>query len=339
MKKILVTGSAGFIGFHFTKALLEAGYKVVSLDNLNDYYEVELKKARLAQLCRYPHHHFYHLSLEDRQGIEQLFFKEQPEVVVHLAAQAGVRYSIDHPYVYGASNLIGFLHILEGCRHLQVRHLIFASSSSVYGLNKKIPFSPHHTTDHPQSLYGATKKANELMAHSYSYLYGIPTTGLRFFTVYGPWGRPDMAYFKFARCILQGKPITVYGKGTLKRDFTYIDDVVESMKRLLLHIPKENPHWDRENPDPATSSAPYQIYNVGNHTPVEVNRLVELLEKYLGKKAIIQYAPPPKADVEITYADIQDLHQAVGFSPKTPLEEGLRKFVDWFLKWEQGSFK
>ena len=220
-----------------------------------------------------------------------------------------------------------------------MKHLIFASSSSVYGLSRKIPFSPHQVTDHPQSLYGATKKANELMAHSYSYLYGIPTTGLRFFTVYGPWGRPDMAYFKFARQILRDQPITVYGKGVLKRDFTYIDDIVESMKRLITHIPGENPQWDRENPDPATSQAPYRIYNVGNHTPVEVNRLVELLEKYLEKKAIIRYVPTPKADVEITYADIQDLQQAVDFSPKTPFEEGLQKFVDWFLQWERGDFR
>lgn len=327
---ILVTGAAGFIGFHLCRRLLEQGQAIVGIDNLNPYYEVSLKHDRLALLAGHPCFRFLKLSLEDREGMRALFESERFEYVVHLAAQAGVRYSLVNPYAYLESNLHGFLNILEGCRHVQVRHLVFASSSSVYGLNTAMPFSVHHNVDHPVSLYAATKKANELMAHSYSYLYGVPATGLRFFTVYGPWGRPDMVLFLFTRAILENRPIQVFNYGDMQRDFTYIDDIVEGIVRLIPRIPQPNPLWNSALPDPATSCVPYALYNIGNNNPVGLMRLIELLESCLGRNATKELLPMQPGDVPATYAEVDDLARDVGFKPSTPLEEGIRRFVDWY---------
>lgn len=329
-KNILITGCAGFIGFHAAKRLLEDGYKVVGLDNLNDYYDVKLKKDRLAILQDCDAFIFIEASLEDRDALEKAFREHSFGRVLHLAAQAGVRYSLENPHAYVDSNLVGFLNILEGCRHSGVKHLVFASSSSVYGANTRKPFSVHHNVDHPVSLYAATKKANELMAHTYSSLYGLPVTGLRFFTVYGPWGRPDMALFKFTAAILKGEPIEVYNYGKMKRDFTYVDDVVEGVVRLVEIIPQPDSGWNGDDPDPGTSYAPYRIYNIGNNKPVELLYFIEALEKALGKKAEKKLLPLQKGDVVETYADVDDLMRDVGFSPDTPVEEGIKRFVDWY---------
>lgn len=329
-KNILVTGSAGFIGFHLSKKLCEAGWNVIGLDNLNDYYEVSLKEARLKILRTSNNFKFFKLDLVDRKSIQNLFSEGKFDFVVHLAAQAGVRYSIENPYAYIDSNLSGFLNILEGCRHYPVQHLIYASSSSVYGANTKMPFSVHDNVDHPVSLYAATKKANELMAHTYSNLYKIPTTGLRFFTVYGPWGRPDMALFIFTRKINEGKPIDVYNNGKMKRDFTYIDDIVDGIIKLIPALPAPNPVWNGDNPDSATSFAPYKLYNIGNNQPVELLDFIKVIENKLGKKAIINFMPLQPGDVPATYADVDDLINAVGFKPNTPIEKGVEKFIDWF---------
>ena len=329
-EKVLVTGAAGFIGFYLCKKLLKEGYQVVGIDNLNNYYDVKLKKARLSQLKDKDRFGFTKMSLEDREGIQSLFKAEKFDYVVNLAAQAGVRYSLKDPFVYIESNINGFLNVLEGCRHHQVKHLVFASSSSVYGLNTKMPFSVHQNVDHPISLYGATKKANELMAHTYSYLFNIPITGLRFFTVYGPWGRPDMALFIFTKAILMDKPIEVFNYGNMKRDFTYIDDIIEGVFRVIPKIPKPNPEWKRDNPDPATSCAPYKLYNIGNNNPVELLRLIEILEGFLGKKAKKIMLPLQPGDVQATYADVDDLAGEVGFKPDTPIERGVKNFVEWY---------
>jgi UDP-glucuronate 4-epimerase len=327
---ILVTGAAGFIGMHLSKRLLEQGYEVVGIDNLNDYYDPQLKEDRLLQLKKYERFTFVKLDLVDREGILKLFQKYSFPYVIHLAAQAGVRYSLQNPHAYIDSNLVGFVNMMEACRHYPVKHFIYASSSSVYGANTKMPFSTSDNVDHPVSLYAATKKANELMAHTYSHLYGIPTTGLRFFTVYGPWGRPDMAYFSFAKNILKGKPIKVFNHGNMRRDFTYIDDIVEGMVRLLDKPPVSNPNWDRMSPDPSSSYAPYKIYNIGNNQPVKLLDFIKTLESLLGVKAKMEFLPMQPGDVEATYADIDDLQKAVGFHPSTSIEDGLRKFVEWY---------
>lgn len=326
-----MTGAAGFIGYHLSDSLINEGYQVFGLDNLNDYYDVTLKEARLAQLYRKQRSlRFYKLSLEDADGVRQIFEEVKPDVVVNLAAQAGVRYSLENPHVYIGSNVAGFLNILEGCRHHGVRHLIYASSSSVYGLNTKMPFSVRHNVDHPVSLYAATKKSNELMAHAYSHLFGIPTTGLRFFTVYGPWGRPDMALFLFTKAILAGKPIKVFNHGKMQRDFTYVDDIVEALVRLVPRVPEGDPSWSGDAPNPATSHAPYRLYNIGNNSPVELLHMIESLEDALGKKAIKEFLPMQPGDVPATYADVEDLARDVDFRPNTPIEEGIRRFVDWY---------
>ncbi len=331
--KVLVTGAAGFIGFHLSKYLLARGNEVVGLDNLNDYYEVSLKEARLAQLVDKDNFRFVKMDLADREGIEKLFSTEKFERVVNLAAQAGVRYSLKNPHAYTDSNIEGFINILEGCRHNEVEHLVYASSSSVYGANTSMPFSIHDNVDHPVSLYAATKKANELMAHTYSHLYGLPTTGLRFFTVYGPWGRPDMALFLFTKAILAGEPIKVFNYGKMKRDFTYIDDIVEGVVRTLDLVAAGNESWCGDNPDPGTSRAPYRIYNIGNNQPVELMQLIETLEKALGKTASKELMPIQPGDVPQTYADVDDLIQVVGFKPATSIEEGVSRFVDWYLEY------
>lgn len=330
MGKILVTGVAGFIGFHLCKKLLTLGEEIVGLDNINDYYDVNLKKDRLAQLEGHNNFQFYKLNLSDTKGIAELFERCQPERVVNLAAQAGVRYSLQNPHTYVDSNLVGFINILEGCRHGKVKHLVFASSSSVYGANKKTPFSVHDNVDHPLSLYAATKKANELMAHSYSHLYGLPTTGLRFFSAYGPWGRPDMALFMFTKAILEGRPIDVFNKGQMRRDFTYVDDIIEGVVRVLDKIPQPNPEWSGYKPDPGTGSAPYRIYNIGNNNPVELMHFIEVLEECLGKKATKNFLPIQPGDVPENFADIEDLEKDVGFKPSTPIEVGIPRFVDWY---------
>ncbi|MFZ5594900.1 MAG: NAD-dependent epimerase [Pseudomonadota bacterium] len=331
--KILITGTAGFIGNILAQRLLARGDEVIGIDNLNDYYDVNLKKARLAKLTGHPNFTDLRLNLEDHGGIENAFAKYQPQRVVNLAAQAGVRYSLTHPHAYMDSNLVGFLNILEGCRHHKVEHLVYASSSSVYGANTKMPFSVHDNVDHPVSLYAASKKANELMAHTYSHLYRIPTTGLRFFTVYGPWGRPDMALFKFTQNILAGKPIDVYNYGNHKRDFTYIDDIVEGVVRVLDKVPEPNPQWSGDQPDSATSLAPYRLYNIGNHQPVELLHFIEVLEKALGKKAEKNLLPMQQGDVLATYADVDDLMRDAGFAPATPIEEGIARFVAWYREY------
>ena len=328
--KILVTGAAGFIGFHVSKSLLERGDDVVGLDNMNDYYDVSLKEARLKILDSYENFKFIRCDLADRATIERLFKTEDFERVINLAAQAGVRYSLKNPYSYIDSNVVGFLNILEGCRHNGVEHLVYASSSSVYGANTKMPFSVHHNVDHPISLYAASKKANELMAHTYSHLYGLPTTGLRFFTVYGPWGRPDMALFLFTKAILAGEPIKVFNFGDMERDFTYIDDIVLGVVRVTDRIPAGNPEWSGNNPDPGSSYAPYRLYNIGNNQPVQLMKYIEVLENTLGKKAQKEFLPMQPGDVPKTYADVEDLMEDVGFKPSTPIEEGIRRFVEWY---------
>ena len=330
MAKILVTGAAGFIGFHVSKRLLDRGDLVMGLDNLNDYYDPRLKQDRLALLQSRDGFTFVTCSLEDRSAIESLFAAEQFDCVISLAAQAGVRYSLQNPHAYIDSNIVGFLNILEGCRHSGVKHLVYASSSSVYGANTNMPFSVHHNVDHPLSLYAATKKANELMAHTYSALYNLPTTGLRFFTVYGPWGRPDMAYFSFTKAILEGRAIDVYNNGSMKRDFSYIDDIVEGVVRVCDALPVPNPAWNGNAPDPATSFAPYRIYNIGNNNPVELLYFIELLEKNIDKTAVKNMVPLKKEEVVATYADVDDLMSDLGFKPTTSIEEGITRFVEWY---------
>jgi len=328
--RVLLTGAAGFIGYHTAARLLDRGHEVIGFDNLNAYYDVSLKEARLARLKEREGFRFLKADLGDRTTVEATFAAEQPEHVIHLAAQAGVRYSLDHPHSYINANLTGFLHILEGCRHHGVEHLVYASSSSVYGANRKLPFDVSDPVDHPVSLYGATKKANELMAHSYAHLFALPTTGLRFFTVYGPWGRPDMSLFLFTRKILAGEPVEVFNYGHHARDFTYIDDAVEGILRTFDKIAAPDPAWDPAAPDPATSSAPYRIYNIGNNRPVEVTEVVRLLETELGRPAVRELTPMQPGDVPATYADVSALEAAVGFQPKTPIEEGVRRFVAWY---------
>lgn len=326
--RFLVTGAAGFIGFHVCQRLLALGHQVTGIDNLNDYYEVQLKLDRLAQLTPVQNFVFYKLDLADRDGIANLFSEGQFERVIHLAAQAGVRYSLENPMAYADSNLIGHLAILEGCRHNKVQHLVYASSSSVYGLNRKMPFSTSDSVDHPVSLYAATKKANELMSHTYSHLYGIPTTGLRFFTVYGPWGRPDMAMFLFTKAIIDGKPIKVFNHGKMKRDFTYVDDIVEGIIRIQDQPPVKNIAWAGD--DLSSSSAPYKVFNIGNSEPVQLELFINAIEKALGKTAVKDYMPIQPGDVEATYADVSDLESVTKFSPQTSVELGVQRFVDWY---------
>lgn len=333
LKKVLVTGAAGFIGFHLARRLLKDGLHVIGLDNLNPYYDVHLKEARLARLTPQPNFSFRRIDLADKTGLEALFKEESFDGVVNLAAQAGVRYSLTHPHAYVESNLTGFINLLECCRHHCIRHLVFASSSSVYGANTRIPFSVHHNVDHPISIYAATKKANELMAHSYSHLFGLPCTGLRFFTVYGPWGRPDMALFLFTRAILEGRPIQVFNRGDMQRDFTYIDDIVEGVARILVRLPMPDPEWNGERPDPGTSYAPYKIYNIGNNQPVRLTEFIGVIEKVLGRKAQKELMDMQPGDVQATYADIDDLTRAVGFKPGTDLETGIRAFVSWYREY------
>ncbi len=328
--KILVTGAAGFIGFHLTIYLLKRGDEVVGFDNLNNYYEVKLKHDRLAILSNHQSFTFVQADLSDRVAVEKVFAEHRFDRVINLAAQAGVRYSLENPHAYIDANIVGFMNILEACRHNKIEHLTYASSSSVYGSNTEMPFSVHHNVDHPVSLYAATKKANELMAHTYSHLYGLPTTGLRFFTVYGPWGRPDMALFLFTRAILQGKPIQVFNNGQMRRDFTYIDDIVEGVVRVSDRIATPNPDWDSMKPDPATSRAPYRVYNIGNNRPVELLRFIEIIEKKLGKTADKEMLPMQAGDVPATYADVDDLMRDTGFAPATPLETGISRFIDWY---------
>jgi UDP-glucuronate 4-epimerase len=345
--KILVTGTAGFIGFHVVRALLERGDEVVGLDNINDYYDPELKHGRLTESgieaeqleygtpvvsSRYAAYRFIKLDIEDGEKLQDLFRKERFDVVCHLAAQAGVRYSLENPRAYVDSNIVGFLNILEGCRHHKVQHLAYASSSSVYGLNERMPFSTADNVDHPVSLYAASKKANELMAHTYSNLYDIPTTGLRFFTVYGPWGRPDMALFLFTKAMLEDRPIEVYNHGNMRRDFTYIDDIVEGVLRVIDNPPAGNPEWSGAKPDPATSPAPYKVYNIGNSAPVELMDFIRAIEKKLEKTARKNFLPLQPGDVPATWADTSDLERNLGYTPSTPIEEGVARFIDWYLE-------
>jgi UDP-glucuronate 4-epimerase len=328
--KILVTGVAGFIGMHSAKKLLDDGHEIIGVDNLNDYYDVTLKQDRLKVLEGYQNFRFLKLDIKDQKGVLDLFKKESPQRALHLAAQAGVRYSIQNPYVYIDSNIQGFIHILEGCRATKVEHLVFASSSSVYGGNAKVPFSEHDNVDHPVSLYAATKKANELMAHTYSHLYQIPTTGLRFFTVYGPWGRPDMSPMLFTKAILANEPIQVFNHGDMMRDFTYIDDVIASLNETLFKTATPNINFDAKHPDPATSYAPYRIFNIGNSQPVPLMKFIEVIEDALGKKAIKKMMDMQAGDVKITSADTSELNQWVNFKPNTSIKEGVERFVDWY---------
>jgi len=330
MRKILVTGAAGFIGFHLSRRFLEGDNEVVGLDNLNPYYDVTLKEARLSLLEKNGAFRFIRADIADRKAMAALFAKERPEIVVHLAAQAGVRYSLENPYAYVESNLVGFMNILEGCRHQQVQHLVFASSSSVYGANTRMPFSVHDNVDHPLSLHAATKKANELMAHTYASLYSLPCTGLRFFTVYGPWGRPDMALFLFTRAILEDRPIDVFNEGRMERDFTYIDDIVEGVARIMDRIPTPDAAWSGDRPDPSSSFAPYRLYNIGNNQPVALMDFIMLLEDHLGRKAKKNFLPLQAGDVPATFADVDALATAVGFKPATPIAEGIGHFVAWY---------
>lgn len=332
---ILLTGAAGFIGFHTAKRLLRRGDAVVGLDNLNDYYDVRLKEARLAQLTGHKHFRFVKLDLADREGMKGLFAESGFRRVVHLAAQAGVRYSLVNPHAYTDANIEGFLNILEGCRHHTIEHLVFASTSSVYGGHTHMPFSVHDNVDHPVSLYAATKKANELMAHCYAHLFRLPCTGLRFFTVYGPWGRPDMALFLFTKAILEGKPIDVFNHGKMQRDFTYVDDIVEGIVRVLDRVAQPDGTWSSEAPDPGTSNAPYRLYNIGNNKPVELLRFIEVLEQTLGKKAEKRMLPLQAGDVPATYADVDDLMRDVGFKPSTSIEVGIARFVEWYREYYQ----
>ena len=333
MPKFLVTGAAGFIGYHVCKALLGRGDEVVGLDNLNDYYSVQLKQDRLAKLDGRDRFSFARIDLADRDAMEALFREHRFTVVLNMAAQAGVRYSLENPHVYIGSNVVGFLNVMEGCRHNGVEHLVYASSSSVYGANTRMPFSTHDNVDHPVSLYAASKKANELIAHSYSHLYQLPTTGLRFFTVYGPWGRPDMALYRFTEAMLAGRPIDVYNHGRMRRDFTYIDDIVEAVVRVTDRPAVPNAHWTGDAPDPATSAAPYRLYNIGNNRPVELTHLIETLEKCLGVKAKRNLLPMQPGDIPAKYADVDDLADAVGFQPRTSIEDGVEKFVAWYRQY------
>lgn len=333
MTRFLVTGAAGFIGFHVCQRLLARGDQVVGWDNLNDYYSVQLKRDRLSQLTGHPNFGFEQLEIADRSAVPKGFADGQYEVVIHLAAQAGVRYSLENPHAYIDSNLVGFVNILEGCRHQDVKHLVYASSSSVYGANTSLPFSVHDTVDHPVSLYAATKKANELLAHTYSHLFQLPTTGLRFFTVYGPWGRPDMALFKFTEAILAGKPIDVFNHGRMRRDFTYVDDIVEGVIRTADHVAAPNPEWTGKVPDPGTSASPYRVYNIGNHQPVELDYFIAVLERSLGIKALKNNLPMQPGDVPATYADVDDLVRDVGFAPQTSIEDGIARFVAWYREY------
>ncbi|BEN54678.1 NAD-dependent epimerase [Serratia marcescens] len=333
--KFLVTGAAGFIGYHVAERLLTAGHQVVGIDNLNDYYDVGLKMARLDRLADKPGFRFIKLDLADREGMAALFAEHQFQRVIHLGAQAGVRYSLVNPLAYADANLIGHLNVLEGCRHNKVEHLLYASSSSVYGLNRKLPFATDDSVDHPVSLYAATKKANELMSHSYSHLYGLPTTGLRFFTVYGPWGRPDMALFKFTKAILAGESIDVYNHGEMHRDFTYIDDIAEAIVRLQAVIPQADPSWTVEQGSPATSSSPYHVYNIGNNTPVKLMEYIRALEQALGVTARKNMLPMQPGDVMDTSADTEELYRDIGFKPETSVEEGVKRFVDWYKAFYQ----
>ncbi|KJS32197.1 MAG: capsular biosynthesis protein CpsI [Desulfatitalea sp. BRH_c12] len=326
----LVTGAAGFIGYHLCKRLLSEGRHVIGIDNLNDYYDVELKNARLRQLTSDPNFDFHKIDLVDLEKLNEVFAKSSIDVVVNLAAQAGVRYSLENPHAYVNANIVGFVNILECCRHSHVKHLVFASSSSVYGANTNMPFSVHHNVDHPVSLYAASKKANELMAHTYSHLFDLPSTGLRFFTVYGPWGRPDMALFLFTKAILENKPIQVFNHGRMQRDFTYIDDIVEGVVRVMVNTPEPNPAWSGNTPDPGTSYKRYKIYNIGNNSPVQLSDFIVEIEKALGKTAKKQYLDIQPGDVPATYADIEDLMNDVGFKPATPLSEGIKNFVEWY---------
>lgn len=330
MSKILVTGAAGFIGFHLSKRLAERGDEVVGLDNLNDYYDINLKLARIRQMAMQRNFKPVRIDLADREEMKRLFAEERFDAAVNMAAQAGVRYSLVNPFPYADSNLTGFLNVLEGCRQTGVKHLVFASSSSVYGANTAMPFSAHHNVDHPVSLYAATKKANELMAHAYASLYGLPCTGLRLFTVYGPWGRPDMAYFLFTKAISEGRPIDVFNHGKMLRDFTYIDDIIAAVVRVIDRIPAPDPSWSGDRPDSATSYAPYRLYNIGNNDPVELLRFIEIIEDCVGKKAVKNFLPMQPGDMPATYADVEDLMRDAGFKPSTPLEGGLRKFVEWY---------
>lgn len=335
MQKILVTGAAGFIGFNLSQRLCAKGVEVLGIDNMNDYYDVSLKEARLNELKKHNSFTFVKADLADDCAIDKIFTDFKPDIVVNLAAQAGVRYSIDNPRAYTNSNIVGFLNILEGSRNHDVKHLVFASSSSVYGANTKVPFAVEDNVDHPISLYAATKKSNELMAHSYAHLYGLPCSGLRFFTVYGPWGRPDMAYFKFTNKIMNGEPIDVYNNGDMKRDFTYIDDITDGVERLINHTATPSSGWNDNSPDPSCSNAPYRIYNIGNNNPVPLMNMIKTLERELDKKAEINMMPMQAGDVYETFADIDAIKNAVGFEPKTSLEEGLQKFVNWY----QGYYK
>jgi UDP-glucuronate 4-epimerase len=328
--KHLVTGAAGFIGYHVCEKLLARGDEVIGVDNLNPYYDPSLKQARLERLLGKPGFRFQHLDIVERDGLETLFAAERPPRVIHLAAQAGVRYSVSHPHAYVSSNVTGFLHVLEGCRHHGAEHLTYASTSSVYGMNTAMPFSVHQGVDHPVSLYAATKKANELMAHSYGHLYGLPTTGLRFFTVYGPWGRPDMALFLFTRAILEGRPIEVYNHGQMRRDFTYVGDIVEGVVRASDRVAAANPDWSSDLPDPASSAAPYRLYNIGNNQPTPLLDLISSLERHLGRTAEKVMVPMQMGDVPATWADVSDLTRDVGFSPDTPIDVGVGKFVEWY---------
>jgi len=328
--RILVTGTAGFIGSFVARRLLDRGDEVVGLDNVNAYYDTRLKEDRLAPLAEHSRFTEARIGLADREAVAALFDHHRFDRVIHLAAQAGVRYSLENPHAYIDSNLVGFTHILEGCRHTGVEHLVYASSSSVYGANTRMPFSVHDNVDHPVSLYAATKKANELMAHTYCHIYGTPMTGLRFFTVYGPWGRPDMALFLFTRAILAGEPIPVYNHGRMQRDFTYIDDIVEGVVRVVDRIPERDPAWSGDAPDPATSYLPYRLYNIGSHSPVELSTFIETLESALGRSAEKKLMPLQPGDVPATYADVDDLQRDVGFSPATPLAEGIERFVEWY---------
>jgi UDP-glucuronate 4-epimerase len=332
-QKIFLTGAAGFIGFHLSKRLCQEGYTVVGFDNLNDYYDVALKRDRLSQLTTLPGFQFVEGDLTDKNALEGVFKNNSFDYVVNLAAQAGVRYSLTNPDAYLESNLRGFLNILEMCRHHKIKHLVYASSSSVYGANKKMPFSVQHNVDHPISLYAASKKSNELMAHTYSALYNLPTTGLRFFTVYGPYGRPDMALFIFTKAIVAGKPIDIYNHGKMKRDFTYVDDIVEGITRLIPTVPVGDATWDGMNPDPSSSFAPYRIYNIGNNQPVELLHFIEVIENKLGKKAIKNFLPIQEGDVPETFADVEALTKAVGFKPSTSIETGIERFIEWYKKY------
>ena len=331
--RILITGAAGFIGFHLSKRLLEESHKIVGVDNLNDYYDPSLKQSRLDILRRNNNFSFHKLDIKDKTEVDNIFKTYKPTYVINLAAQAGVRYSIENPYVYVDSNLTGFINVLEACRNYPVKHLLYASSSSVYGGNKAVPFSTNHNVDHPLSLYAATKKSNELMAHTYSHLYSIPTTGLRLFTVYGPYGRPDMAYFLFTKAILAGKPIKVFNHGKMERDFTYIDDVLDGIMKLVDKVPVVNKNWDESKDDLSTSFAPYKIYNIGNNNPVQLMRFINALESAIGKEAEKIYIDMQPGDVLRTYADVSDLERDINFKPSTSIEDGLKKFVDWYKEY------